>query len=128
MPLVRISIHAGRSSDFKATIGDCIHQAMVTEMKVPDHDRFQLITDHNLDDLIYDKDYLGMHRTEGIVIIQITLNAGRALEVKKAFYAKTAASLKERLGIRPEDVFINLVEVPPENWSFGNGEAQYAPK
>ena len=54
------------------------------------------------------------------------LNSGRTIEQKKNFYNAVANSLHERLGLRPEDVFINVVEVPKENWSFGNGEAQYA--
>ena len=90
--------------------------------------RFQVITEHDLTSLVYDPDYLGIHRTDGIVIIQVTLNDGRSLELKKAFYSRVAALLKEEVSIRPENVFINLVEVPKENWSFGNGEAQYAPK
>lgn len=57
---------------------------------------------------------------------QITLNAGRSVEQKRALYARIVALLAENPGIRPQDVLINLVEVPRENWSFGSGEAQYA--
>ena len=128
MPLVRISLHAGQSADHKTRVGDCVYRAMVETLGVPAHDRFQVITEHDMASLIYDPDYLGIHRTDGIIMIQVTLNAGRTLEVKKAFYARVAGLLKEELNVRPEDVFINLVEVPKENWSFGNGEAQYAPK
>ena len=128
MPLVRISLHAGQTADYKDRVGQCVYRALVEIMSVPAHDCFQVLTEHDLDSLIYDPDYLGIHRTDGIVIIQITLNAGRSLENKKAFYSRVAASLKNELNVRPEDVFINLVEVPKENWSFGNGEAQYAPK
>ncbi len=128
MPLVRISLHAGQTADHKARVGDCVYRALVEIMSVPAHDRFQVITEHDLTGLVYDTDYLGIHRTDGIVIIQVTLVAGRSLELKKAFYARVAALLKEELNVRSEDVFINLVEVPKENWSFGNGEAQYAQK
>jgi 4-oxalocrotonate tautomerase len=128
MPLVRLSLHAGQSHQYKTQLSDCVHRAMVETMKVPPDDRFQVITEHDSSALVYDPEYLGIHRTDNIVFIQITLNAGRTLEVKKAFYARVAALLKEELGMRTEDVLINLVEVPKENWSFGNGEAQYAPK
>jgi 4-oxalocrotonate tautomerase len=127
MPLVRISLRHGQSREFRTRLGDCVYRAMVETMNVPQGDRFQVTTEHDSAGLIYDPEYLGIHRTDGIVFIQVTLNVGRTLEVKKQFYARTAALLKDELGIRPEDVLINLVEVPKENWSFGKGEAQYAP-
>ena len=65
-------------------------------------------------------------RTDGIVVIQITLNEGRTTQLKKEFYKRLAERLHDELGIRIEDVFISLVEVKKENWSFGNGIAQYA--
>ena len=68
----------------------------------------------------------GIRRTQDCVFIQLTLNAGRSLEQKKEFYKAVADGLHERLGVRREDVFINLIEVAKENWSFGNGVAQYA--
>ncbi len=99
---------------------------MVETIKVPDQDRFQVITEHDESGLIYDSSYLGISRSDGVVLIQITLNAGRTVELKKALYARIAQLLKEAPGVRPEDVMVNLVEVPKENWSFGNGIAQYA--
>jgi phenylpyruvate tautomerase PptA (4-oxalocrotonate tautomerase family) len=120
MPLVRISLRQGKSQ-----LGDCVYRVMVETMNVPKGDRFQVITEHD-SGLIYDPEYLGIDHTDGIVFIQVTLNAGRSVETKKQFYARTAALLKDELAIRPEDVIINLVEVPKENWSFGKGEAQYA--
>jgi len=95
-------------------------------INVPEHDHFQVIADHPADALIYDPSYLGIHRTDDVVFIQITLNAGRTLEQKKALYAKVVELLANEPGIRPEDVFINLVECAKENWSFGNGLASYA--
>ncbi len=128
MPFVRISLRAGQSPEYKSQLGDCIYRAMVETMNVPANDRFQVITEHGASELIYDPSYLDIKRTEGFIAIHVTLNAGRTLEVKRAFYARVAALLKEELHVRPEDVLINLVEVPKENWSFGHGEAQYAPK
>jgi len=90
-------------------------------------DNFQIITEHDQDSLIYDPSYLDIARTDGVIIIQITLNEGRTLEMKKAFFKAVAERLHKELGVRMEDVFIGLVEVKKENWSFGNGIAQYAP-
>ena len=126
MPLVRIALRQGRSPEFRASIGDIVHQAMVETINVPAADRFQVITEHAATDLVYDPAYLGIPRTDGIILIQIMLNAGRSVDLKKSFYARVAADLNVRLGVRREDVFISLVEVPKENWSFGNGIAQYA--
>ncbi len=127
MPLVRISLREGKSADYRRAIGDAVHRAMVEAAGVPALDRFQVITEHSADSLIYDPTYLDIQRTDDIVIIQITFNAGRTLEQKKALYARIAELLAENPGIRPQDVFVNLVEVAKENWSFGNGVAQYTP-
>lgn len=126
MPLVRIALRQGRTPEFRAALGDLVHQAMVETINVPAADRFQVITEHAPGDLVYDPAYLGIARTDGVIFIQVTLNAGRTVELKKAFYQHVANGLHTRLGIRKEDVLISLVEVPKENWSFGNGVAQYA--
>jgi 4-oxalocrotonate tautomerase len=107
-------------------IADAVHHAMVDAITVPAQDRFQVITEHPVDGLIYDPTYLGINRTDDIVIIQITLNSGRTVEQKRALYKDITARLAKEPGVRPEDVFISLVEVTKENWSFGNGVAQYA--
>ncbi|TWB14152.1 phenylpyruvate tautomerase PptA (4-oxalocrotonate tautomerase family) [Nitrospirillum amazonense] len=126
MPLARIDLVKGKSAEYRHTIGEVIYEAMLSTLNVPKDDRFQIITEHGDSDFVADPTYMGIHRTRDTVIIQITLNQGRTLEVKKAFYKAVADGLHARLGLRREDVFINLVEVPKENWSFGNGEAQYA--
>ncbi len=126
MPLVRIDLAAGKSADYHAAIGDAVYEAMLATLGVPKNDRFQVITEHAGSDFVVDPTYLGIERTRDAVLIQLTLNAGRTVEKKQAFYKAVADSLHERLGLRREDVFINLVEVVKENWSFGNGEAQYA--
>jgi 4-oxalocrotonate tautomerase len=126
MPLVRISLIAGKPESHKQKISDVVHRAMVETVNVPAQDRFQIITEHSKNDFVYDAQYLNIPRTDDLVIIQITLNAGRTTELKKALYRRIAELLNQEAGIRKEDVFINLVEVSKENWSFGNGEAQYA--
>jgi 4-oxalocrotonate tautomerase len=126
MPLVRIDLRQGKTPEYRRRIGNAVYRAMVETINVPEQDRFQVITDHPADGLIYDPTYLGINRTDDIVFIQITLNAGRTLEQKKALYARIAELLAEDPGIRPEDVLVNLVECTKENWSFGNGIASYA--
>ena len=128
MPLVRIDLMEGKPVEYCRGIGDVVYQTMIEVLKVPKDDRFQVIAEHPQRSLIADENYLGIQRTQDCVFIQITLNAGRSVEQKKSFYSAVAKELHSRLGLRSEDVFINLVEVPKENWSFGNGEAQYADK
>lgn len=126
MPLVQIHLRQGKSAEFRRRVGEIVYQTMMGTINVPPKDNFQIITEHDQDGLLYDPEYLNIPRTDEIVVIQITLNEGRTLERKKAFYQHLAERLHEDLGIRMEDVFISLVEVKKENWSFGNGVAQYA--
>lgn len=126
MPLVRISLRAGKPESYSRAVAEAVHRAMVETINVPELDRFQIITEHSASHMVFDPAYLGIERTEDIVFVQVTLNQGRTLEKKKAFYARLAELLEANPGIRREDLLISLVEVPPENWSFGNGEAQYA--
>ncbi len=126
MPLVLISLQGGKPAAYRRAVGDSVHRAMVETINVPALDRFQVITEHPPESLIYDPTYLGIDRTERVIFVQITLNAGRSTEQKRALYARMAELLAENPGVRPQDVLISLVEVARENWSFGNGEAQYA--
>ncbi|HHS7811886.1 MULTISPECIES: tautomerase family protein [Pseudomonas] len=126
MPLVRVEIKKHTDPTFAKRIGEQIYAAMRSTINVPEHDNFQILNEHDGEHFIFDPQYLGIQRSDQLVIIQITLNEGRTLEQKKALYQTIAHSLNTQLGIRMEDVFINLVEVKKENWSFGNGIAQYA--
>ncbi|MEZ5830972.1 MAG: tautomerase family protein [Dongiaceae bacterium] len=126
MPLARISLVAGKSAEYRRTLGDVVYEAMLDTIKAPKDDRFQIFSEHAPDCHIADESYLGIKRTKDCVIIQLFLNQGRTVDQKKRFYKAVADGLHQRLGLRREDVFISLVEVAKENWSFGNGEAQYA--
>ncbi|MBI2903548.1 MAG: tautomerase family protein [Candidatus Methylomirabilis oxyfera] len=126
MPLVRISLREGKPEAYRRAIADGIHRAMVETINVPPLDRFQVITEHPAESLIHDPAYLEITRSDDVVFVQITLNAGRSTEQKRALYARMAELLGVSPGLRPQDLLISLVEVPRENWSFGNGEAQYA--
>jgi len=127
MPVVRIDLMKGKPEGFGKQVGAIVYRAMMETINVPPKDNFQVITEHDRNGLIYDPSYLDIPRTDGFIIIQVTLNEGRTLEVKKKFYQAVAEGLNKELGVRKEDVFIGLVEVKKENWSLGNGIAQYAP-
>jgi 4-oxalocrotonate tautomerase len=125
MPLIRISLREGKSEEYKKALADGVHRAIVEGADVPIQDRFQIITEHPAGGLIYDPTYLGIQRSDDIVMVQITLSTGRKLAQKRKLMKRMAEILEENPGLRPPDLMINLVEVAWENWSFGNGEAQY---
>lgn len=127
MPLTRIALRRGKSADYRRAIMDQVYEAMRETFDVPDEDRFVVLTEHDADSFSYSRRYLGIERSDDLVIIQITANNTRTLEQKKALYRSIARRLAITPGVRPSDVLINLVEVAKENWSFGSGEAQYAP-
>ncbi len=126
MPLTRIALRAGKPAQYRKALTDSIQRSLVDTFNVPKDDIFMLITEQDAGNFVYDKQYLNVERSDDLVIIQITLNNTRTLEQKKALYQRMADELAESPGLRREDVFINLVEVLKENWSFGNGIAQYA--
>lgn len=125
MPLVRIDMREGKTQEYTEAVGEAVHRAMSETLGVPVRDHFQVITEHPRERLIYNPSYLDIKRTDDVVFIQVFLSAGRSREQKQAFYARVAELLREKPGLPPEDVLINLVENTREDWSFGNGEAQY---
>jgi 4-oxalocrotonate tautomerase len=127
MPLVRIDLAEGKPPEYGKEVGQIVNRALTDVMNAPKDDLFQIITEHPQAGLQFDREYLGIHRTDDCIFVQITLNTGRTVEMKQRFYKVVADGLHESLKLRREDIFINLVEVAKENWSFGNGEAQYAP-
>jgi 4-oxalocrotonate tautomerase len=127
MPLVRIALAEGKPAAHRAAIGEAIHRAMVETINAPADDRFQIFTEHPPGGLVCDPGYLGIRRSGDTIVIQITLNTGRTPEMKRALYRAIADKLATDPGLRKEDVLVSLVEVPKENWSFGNGEMSYAP-
>jgi len=128
MPFVRIDLSKKHPDGFAQQVGDIIFQVMREYINVPEDDKFQVITRHDTSELVIPKSYLGIEYSENIIFIQVTLNEGRTTDMKKAFYKAICESLVNKLKVRPQDIVINLVEVNKENWSFGNGEMQYAPK
>ncbi|WP_342726236.1 tautomerase family protein [Bradyrhizobium sp. B097] len=126
MPLTRVSLRRGKPAAYRKAVLDSLYRAMRETFDVPDGDRFMTISEHDDDDdFAYGPDYLGIRRSDDLVIIQITVSNTRPVAQKQKLYRRIAGLLTESPGLRAEDIFINLVEVLPENWSFGNGEAQY---
>lgn len=126
MPLAHIAMRAGKSDAYKQAIFDGLYCALREAFDVPEDDQFMIITEHDAASFCYGKSYLGIARTDDLVFIQITANNTRSVEQKKVLFRRVAELLGEAPGLRSEDVFVNLVEVTKENWSFGNGLAQYA--
>ena len=124
MPFVRIHLKQDLPTPRRRAIADAVHEGLVATIGIPPDDRFQVLSSHG-DDLIYDPNFLGVDRSDGIVMVEVNLSVGRSFEIKRALYAGIADRL-EALGIRRQDVFIHLMETTMLNWSFGNGAAQYA--
>ena len=126
MPLVRIDLPATTRPQDIAAVSACVHKAMVDTFNVPLADRFQTITRRAPDELICTPEFLNITHTDMVVFVQITCSPGRTLDTKKALYQQIATRIASQTPFQAQDVVINLVETARENWSFGNGIAQYA--
>lgn len=126
MPLIRISLRAGKPAAYRHAIAENVYAALRETFNVPEKDFFATIAEHDDAGLIYDREYFNIARSDGLVLIQMTVSNTRGVDQKKALYRRIAERLAKNPGLRPQDVFINLLEVAKENWSFGDGEAQYA--
>lgn len=125
MPLSRIFLRKGKSAAHKQAILDGVYLAMRETFDVPENDRFMVISEQEAENFDYDRSYLGIDRSDDLVIIQLTVSNTRPRKQKQALYKRIVERLTDKPGLRPQDIFINLVEVLRENWSFGNGVAQY---
>jgi 4-oxalocrotonate tautomerase len=125
MPMVRIDLREGTSPEYRKALGDGVHRALVEAFAVLADDRFQVITEHPANHLIYDGQYLGVQRSEKVVFVQIALSVGRKPQQKRKLFSTMAKILKESPGLDPKNLVVNLLETSWENWSFGNGQAQY---
>ena len=126
MPLVEIFLRKGKSPDYIRSVADSVHEALVANANVPPDDRFQIV--HQMDDtaVIAHPSYGGVTRSAGLIIVKITLNAGRTVDIKRNLYGDMAKRLERSADVRPDDLMVCLVEVTKENWSFGGGRATYA--
>lgn len=125
MPFTRIAVREGKPAAYRAALVDGVHRALVHTFNVPEDDIFMVVTEHSAENFFFGRHYLDIERSDDLVMIQITANNTRTLEQKQALYRTLAENLARQPGVRPQDVFISLVEVLKEDWSFGNGLAQY---
>lgn len=123
MPFARISVLKGHSAAFIAALSAGLHRALVTAFDVPEHDCFQVIHQHDPNELVFDRQYLCGPRSDGFVLIHITAGRVRADEVKQAFYRRLVELLGESPGIRSEDIMVIISTTEAVDWSFGRGEA-----
>ena len=129
MPLARIDINKDAPAERVRIVSEAVYGAMIDIANVPVNDMFHIVTRHSADEIIYPQDgYLGMRYSADLIIIQVTWVGGRSTDVKKQFYRRIADEIHAKAGVRKEDVWINLVDDGREDWSFGNGVMQYAPK
>lgn len=126
MPFVNISLLKGKSREHRRAIADGVHEALVETYDVPRDDRFQVIKDYDPEELIYDEQYLDIHRSPDVVFIHITASATRNLTQKKALFKAIADRLGVDPGLRPQDVQVIIASNERADWSFGNGVATYA--
>ena len=124
MPLARIDLIEGKSAEYRRTIADVVYDKMIECLGVPE-DRFQTISEHKAENFLFDADYLGIHRSENCIFIQLIFLDVATPEQKGTFYEAVVAELEEKLQVRPEDVFFNLMTVQPADWSMGLGVATY---
>jgi phenylpyruvate tautomerase PptA (4-oxalocrotonate tautomerase family) len=126
MPLSRISLRRGKPVAYRQAILDGLYEAMRETFNVPEDDYFMLVNEHDAADFHCSPTYWQIARSEDLVVIQLTVSNTRTIAQKKALFRRIVEKLGKNPGIRPQDVFINLVETQVENWSFGHGDAQYA--
>jgi phenylpyruvate tautomerase PptA (4-oxalocrotonate tautomerase family) len=122
MPFARIDLAQGKTPEYRATAAEIVYQAIVGVFKAPDGDRFIVVNEHKPENLIYDPHFLGMQRSPDFILIQVTSTVGNTKEQKLAFFRQITDELNSKLGVRPDDVMINMVFVDREDWSFGRGE------
>ncbi len=122
MPFARIDLVKGKSPEYRDTLADVVYRGIIEVFKAPDGDRFIVVNEHTTENFVFDPHFLGIERTPDLVMIQVTSTVGNTKEQKLAFFRQIADQLNTRLKMRKEDVFINLVFIDREDWSFGNGD------
>ncbi|MET9086879.1 tautomerase family protein [Streptomyces sp. NPDC004237] len=121
---MRIDLIRGRSPENIRAIADAVQQSLIDVLKIPERDRFQIVTQHDPDEIIALDAGLGFQRTPGTVVIHIFTQRGRTTEEKQHLYRTLAARLGEA-DVDGKDLFISYFENGPDDWSFADGRAQY---
>lgn len=124
MPLVKIDILRGRHPVELRMLADTIHKTLVTYFAAPEKDRYQIITQHEANEMICLDTGLGFERSDKLVFIQI-FQQGRSREQKLKFYHELQMALEKQCRIKGEDLIVTMTENGKEDWSFGTGRAQF---
>jgi 4-oxalocrotonate tautomerase len=125
MPLVKVSLLKGKTKEYKQAIRDSLYQGFQNGFNIKDDSLFTLINEYEKENFLFPKNYLDIDHTDDLIIIEIVANIGRTQEQKKILYSEINLALVRTLNIRSEDIIINIVEVPKDNWSMGNGVAAF---
>lgn len=127
MPVFEAHVTAGRyTSEQKRALADALNQSLVLGLGIPEGDRFIMISEHGEDELFLHPTFMGMERSDDAMFITVFVGAHRPLEDKQTLAAHINKLAVEALGISPDDIFITLVPVPNDGFSFGRGELQLA--
>ncbi|MEC5212466.1 phenylpyruvate tautomerase PptA (4-oxalocrotonate tautomerase family) [Polaromonas sp. CG_9.5] len=122
MPFIRTCVHKDTPAAQRQSIVDGIHQALVDSIGMPADELFNLVTDYDAQQFFYSRTFNGVARSDGVVVIDITLRRGRSDAMKRALYASVAQNLEKNAGIAPSDVFIFMHENDYSDWSVGGGK------
>jgi phenylpyruvate tautomerase PptA (4-oxalocrotonate tautomerase family) len=126
MPLVKIHLRKGRSEEYLRLVGEAVHDALVSAASAPQDGRMQIFHQLEPHELVANPSYGGAARSSELIVVEVTLNAGRTVEVKRNLYRQMARNLERAVSLRSDDLVVSLVEVAKEDWSFGKGLATYA--
>lgn len=124
MPLVRIDMVRGRDREAIRAIADTVYEVMREVFAAPAGDRYQIVHQHDPGELLVEDTGLGIERTDGVVVLQVT-HQGRDADQKQAFYRVLAERLDARGLVTPTDLVVTMTENTKEDWSFGHGRAQF---
>lgn len=124
MPLVRIDMIRGRSPQQVRAVADAVQESLIEVLRIPERDRFQIVTQHDPEEIIALDAGLGFERSPGAVIVHIFTQQGRGTQEKQSLY-KTLAERLAGAGVEGKDLFVSYFENGPEDWSFADGRAQY---
>jgi len=132
MPLARISLRRGRDAAWLHRLSQAVQRALVESFEVPPSDCFQILHQHEADELIFDPLYSGPEplsapRSADFILIALTAGRVRSLATKQAFYRRLTELLAQSNAIAPQDVMVIINITGPEDWSFGDGKASLVP-
>lgn len=127
MPLAKIHVLEGRyDPDRMAKVSAAIQAALMNTLRVPAEDFYQLIFELPKNRFLHTSSFVGMHYTDDLIILDLTFIQGRPKETRLALLKDINVRVAAAASLSTDDILISLHELPGENISFGQGEAQRA--